>query len=363
MGGDRAGAARSVARVSEDGALTGTATWTDAAWRAAALAWAQGELGRLGLAMRGDPEQPHVMPWSTVLRLDVDGAPVWLKAVGPGSSQEAPLSVALAEWVPDRVLAPLAVHPGRRLSLLPDGGPTLRESGRSAAPEAWEAMLAEYGQLQLDLAPHVHEMVALGVPDARPERLPGLVAELVADDDAMLLGRPSGMTTAVRERITAELGTYAECCRRLAGSGVPASLQHDDLHDGNVFVGADGHRFFDWGDATVSHPFLSLLVSLRMAARALDVEPGDPVLLRLRDAYLEPWAAHGSRAELRELCRIALLVGPPARALSWHRIVLGILLAERVEWAASVPGWMATYLETGSLDGPAVPSPQRRRPH
>jgi hypothetical protein len=218
-------------------------------------------------------------------------------------------------------------------------------------------MLAEYAQLQLDLAPHADEMVALGVQDLGPSRLPALVAELLADDDAMLLDRPDGMTTAMRNRITAELGIYAVCCRRLAESGIPASLQHDDLHDGNVFVGADGWRFFDWGDATVSHPFLSLLVALRMAAGALDVEPGDPVLLRLRDAYLEPWAAYGTPAELRELCGVALRVGPPARALTWHRILLGIHPAERAEWAASVPGWMATYLEPDSLDGPAVPAP------
>jgi hypothetical protein len=340
-----------------DDDLTGTATWTAAAWREAALTWAAEELDRLGLRTTGEPDQPHVMPWSTVLRLEVDGGPVWLKSVGSGSVQEAPLSAALAGWVPGRVLAPLAVHPGRRLSLLPDGGRTLRESGRSAEPEAWEGMLAEYAQLQLDLVPHADEMVALGVPDLRPERLPALVAELVTDDDAMLPDRPDGLTTEIRDRIAADLGTYAECCRRLAESGVPASLQHDDLHDGNVFAGADGHRFFDWGDATVSHPFLSLLVALRMAARALDVEPGDPVLLRLRDAYLEPWTGLGTPAELRELCGVALRVGPPARALTWHRILLGIHPSERAEWAASVPGWMATYLEPGSLDGPSTPTP------
>jgi hypothetical protein len=329
--------------------LTGAATWADPSWRAAAVEWAAGELDRRGMAMDGEPDQPHVRPWSTVLRLGVDGGPVWLKSVGSGSAQEAPLSVALAGWVPGRVLAPLAVHPGRRLTLLPDGGQTLRESGRSATPEAGESMLAEYAQLQLDLAPHVDEMVALGVPDLRPERLPELVAGLLADDDAMLLDRPDGMTTAVRELITAELGTYTECCRRLAEGGVPASLQHDDLHDGNVFAGGGTHRFFDWGDATVSHPFLSLLVALRMAARALGVQPGDPVLLRLRDAYLERWADYGSPAELRELCALALKVGPPARALSWRRILLGVHPAQRAEWDDAVPGWMVEYLEPGSL--------------
>ena len=34
----------------------------------------------------------------------------------------------------------------------------------------------------------------------------------------------------------------------LERSGIPATIQHDDLHGGNVFVGPTGIRFFDWGD-------------------------------------------------------------------------------------------------------------------
>jgi hypothetical protein len=256
--------------------------------------------------------------------------------------------------VPGRVLAPLAVDTGRRLMLLPDGGPTLRAAGASSSVPTWEAMLRDYGQLQIDLAPHVDEMLALGVPDARPALLPELVAALLADDDAMLLDRPNGLTTAVRDRIVAELGRYADDCRRLAEGSVPGSLQHDDLHDNNVFTGPEGHRFFDWGDATVSHPFLSLLVALRAASRALEVDDRDPLLLRLRDAYLEPWSAYGSPTELRELCGVALRVGPPARALTWRRVLLGVDPTQRTEWDDAVPGWMAEYLEPGSLD-PATP--------
>jgi hypothetical protein len=331
--------------------LTGVATWDDPSWRDAAIEWAAAELDRLRLVIDGEPEQPHVRPWSTVIRLAVvGGPPVWLKSIGTGSAHEPPLAAALADWIPGRVLAPLAVHVDSRLMLLPDGGPTLRASGRADSVAAWEAMLADYARLQVDLVPHAVDMLALGVPDAAPGRLPALVAELLADDDAMLLDRPDGMTSAVRERITAELGTYAEHCRRLVDCAVPPSLQHDDLHDNNVFAGPDGHRFFDWGDATVSLPFLSLLVPLRAASRALGVGDRDPVLLRLRDAYLEPWADYGSPAELRELCSLALHVGPPARALTWHRILLGIHPAERAEWADSVPGWVAEYLEPGSLD-------------
>jgi hypothetical protein len=328
----------------------GVATWTDPAWRKDAVAWADEQLSAVGLRRDGEAEQPHVYPWSTALRLPLPaGGAVWLKSVGPGSAHEPPLSVALAGWAPDAVPVPLAVDADRRLMLLPDGGATMRDAGR-ATVAAWETMLRSYALLQLELAPHADEMIALGVPDHRPERLPGLVTDLLADDEAQLVGREGGLAPEVRRRITADLGRYAELCARLAGGGVPPTLQHDDLHDGNVFVSRGRHRFFDWGDASVGHPFLSLLVALRFAARTLDLPNGDPALLRLRDSYLEVWQAFGSPQELREQCTVALRVGPLQRALSWRRILRGVHPAELPEWQAAVPGWTAEHLEPSTLD-------------
>lgn len=335
----------------EDAASTGAATWQDPAWREPALAWAGDRLAEHGRVPAGPPEQVHVRAWSTAIRIPTDGGPVWLKSVGAGSAQEPVLAEALGEWVPDRVLVPLAVHPRRRLLLLPDGGPTLRALGGSRSPEAWEALLANYARLQIACATHTGEMLARGVPDHRPERLPALVAGLLDDDDALLAGRPGGLDPAARERLLGALGDYAASCDVLTRGPVPETLQHDDLHDANVFVVGNGHRFFDWGDASVSHPFLSLLVALRMATSAMDLPRGHPVLLRLRDAYLHPWRHHAEPRVLRELCDVALQVAPLQRALTWHRILRGVHADERAEWQASVPGWVAESLEPGPLAG------------
>ena len=334
------------------GGTTGIATWRDPGWRAGALEWAVEQLSRAGTELDGEPEQPHVRTWSTAFRLPLRGGAVaWLKSVGPGSAQEPVLAGALGGWVPDRVLVPLAVEPARRLLLLPDGGRTLRASG--ADVPAWAAMLQAYARLQLDLAPHAAAMLALGVPDTRPALLPELVDDLLADDDAQLTGRPGGLEPGVRRRLMAGRDDLVRACRALTDGGLPASVQHDDLHDANVFVSDDGYRFFDWGDASVSHPFLSLLVALRMAGRALDLPDGDPALRHLRDAYLEPWHSYGSPQELRAQCDLAMGVAALARALTWRRILRGVHSGERAEWADSVPGWTAEHLRPGPLT--AVP--------
>ncbi|MGY2128238.1 hypothetical protein [Blastococcus sp. SYSU DS0617] len=333
------------------GPTTGLATWRDPDWRDAALAWARGQLAGAGLALDGEPEQPHVRIWSTAFRLPLhDGGVAWLKAPGAGSAHEPVLTEALGRWMPDRVLVPLAVDPARRLLLLPDGGVRLREHGSDAG--TWAAMLQSYATLQLDLIGHSGELLALGVPDLRPTVLPDLVTELLADDEAQCAGLPGGLDVGVRARVTADLGRYAEACRELA-AGVPATVQHDDLHDGNVFASDGRYRFFDWGDASVAHPFLSVQVALVSAARVLGLAAGSPALRRLRDAYLEPWTGHGTARELRRQCDLALRVAPLARALTWRRILRGVHPDERGEWQLSVAEWTAEHL----APGPLAPAP------
>ena len=85
----------------------------------------------------------------------------------------------------------------------------------------------------------------------------------------------------------------------LAALGIAASVQHDDLHGGNVLVGPDGDRFFDWGDAVVAHPFGTLTVTFNSIAHKLELPPDDPAFARLEAVYLEAWDGVAPRADLQ----------------------------------------------------------------
>ncbi|MGW1236358.1 aminoglycoside phosphotransferase family protein, partial [Streptomyces californicus] len=101
--------------------------WEDPVWRADALAWIAENLAAHGLAETA-PRSVRLRPWSVLVRLTVTGpGPVWFKAVPPAAAFEAGLTDALARWVPDHVLTPLAVEVERGWILTPDGGPVLAE--------------------------------------------------------------------------------------------------------------------------------------------------------------------------------------------------------------------------------------------
>ncbi|MEV4466830.1 phosphotransferase [Micromonospora echinofusca] len=323
-----------------DRATAPYADWADPRWRDTALDWVGEHLARYGRRVVG-PVEPRVRPWSLVWRVPTDAEDVWFKANNPGTRHEAALLGALARLVPGRVLDPVAVDAGRGWSLLPDGGPTLRAAlgGDRSVLTRWERVLPAYADLQRAVAPAAGELLALGVPDHRPEALPELFGALLDDEESLLLGAEDGLSAEAYGRLRAHRSAFAEDCRRLADSGVAPTVQHDDLHDGNVFVAGDGYRFFDWGDASVAHPFGTLLVTLNSVADAFGLPEGDPALARLRDAYLEPWSDGHDQATLREAARLAVRVTRVSRALSWRRALQGAD-PTRAEYAAAVPGWL-----------------------
>jgi hypothetical protein len=284
--------------------------WDDEAWRSAALGWVTDELTARGLRPTGE-WRVRLRPWSVLVRLPVEGrGAVWFKANPPDSAFEGPLTAALARWVPEHVLEPLAAHAGRGWSLLPDGGPLFRDvlDEGAAGPDAWEELVRQYAALQHALAPRAREITRLGVPHLPVTALPGFLDRL---DDTPLRPQERDRLRDVRPRVR-------EWCARLAAVGVPDSLDHADLHDGQSFRPAPGgFTFFDWGDAVVSHPFCGLAVPARRARERY----GPHVLPRLRDAYLEPWTGAGlTGAELRCAVRLAWRLSALSRAGAYGRL-------------------------------------------
>jgi hypothetical protein len=197
------------------------------------IAWLDQRLADAGLTRTGDVEEQSVRPWATVLRVPASGGPLWLKATGPEMAFEAGLYELLVRVAPERVLTPIAVDVARGWILLPDGGPTLgdRLRGRELV-EAVAHALPRYAELQRAVAPHVDELLAVGVPDMRPARMPERF------EDAL---------EAVRGRVDAKpfealRPTVAEWCARLGGASVPASVDHNDLHAWNVLGAGDDVR-------------------------------------------------------------------------------------------------------------------------
>ncbi|HEX7256350.1 MAG TPA: phosphotransferase [Gaiellaceae bacterium] len=313
--------------------------WFEPEWRADADAWIREQA-----TVAGPIEQPHVYPWSTVMRVPTAEGILWFKAVSSQHAFEPELTLLLSEGFPDRVTRLVSVDPSRGWMLMRDAGTRLRDADVRDPLIEWAAILPRYAEIQIAFAPRAHELLGLGVPDARLAGLPRDVEALLDDDAALLLGDSEELTADQRDELRRRMPALRAVVEELASYGIPDTIQHDDLHDGQVFLDRGRRVISDWGDSSVSHPFHTLTVTLRAIAWRHGLEPGSHRLLRLRDAYLEPWGVDPFVADL------AYRTGTLARALAWHH---HIRARGPEHWdrddAESVPYGLRLYLEAGPI--------------
>ncbi|HEX6699113.1 MAG TPA: aminoglycoside phosphotransferase family protein [Gaiellaceae bacterium] len=281
--------------------------WTDLAWRESAIAWISRHV-----EVAGEIEQPHVRPWATAMRVPTPAGAVWFKASIPLLAHEGAVVEVLARRQPDLVPELIALDRASGWMLQRDAGTRLRElaAGRELL-DRWAELLPLYADLQLDAAVDRDVFLDAGAPDRRLAALPSAYARLVED---------VGGALSADERRAAHALEVERLCDELAAPGVPETIQHDDFHDGNVFVRDGRYVFFDWGDACVSHPFFTLVVTLGSVGYGLELGDDAPELARLRDAYLEPWTRFAPLAALRDVFPIAHLLGRVCRALAWSEL-------------------------------------------
>jgi hypothetical protein len=236
---------------------------------------------------------------------------VWFKANIPRLAYEARVVQLIAR---QRALAGpdlLAVDSASGWMLTADGGTRLRELINAERRfDRWLDVLPVYAQLQRDLAGFADELIESGVPDRRLSQLPGQFEALIEHD--------LGLERKELRRVRGLLSWVRDACGELAALKIPETLQHDDLHDGQIFFRDGRYLISDWNDCCISHPFLTMSVTLEGQLQwgfddveaSVDVEP-------FRDAYLEPFTDIASRQKLNVAMSKALRLGWICRALTY----------------------------------------------
>lgn len=249
----------------------------------------------------GPIELIHERPWSTVFRVPVSDGIVWFKACSSVQSFEPRLSAELfARW-PDRVSEVLACDERSRWLLLADAGTRIGDLGNS--PNYWLVILPLYAELQRGEAVYTDTHLAEGVPDLRVATLPGRYHEL--------LGSELPLVQDDRDKLRGFAPRFEQLCSDLSSQQIGETIQHDDLHMNNVYTTGERLRILDWGDSSISHPFASLVVTLRFFKERNGLADEDPVIARIRDAYLEPWGR-----DLADLFALGIRVGVFANAIA-----------------------------------------------
>lgn len=304
---------------------------TSRAWRAEVEAWVHDRVLERGHRVTGPLDQRRVSAWSTQLVVPTDTGRLWFKALCPAMAFEPALQEVLASVVPGEVDRPYAIDAGRGWMMTVDRGATLGEDHEPTV-EDWQAVVTTMADIQRAIAPHRDAVVAAGVPDCAPATVPARFDVLVERMSELPPEHPSHVDADLRASLLAVRPRLVDVCERLETSPLPVSLQHGDLHPGNVFAGpwaASGRalRVFDFGDAqwapaveVLSVPFGVLTEEGRL--------PWRPVF----EAYAERWSDVVDARTLTALWEASAFTQPVNRAQTWWGALADATDAELADW-------------------------------
>src|SRR4051794_30400774 len=252
------------------------------------LAWADATLKDQGLVRTGPPQQMRTWNLSSLWRIPVDGGSVWLKCVPPFFAHEG----AVVSRLQDGPLPRLLAHQAGRV-LMPD---VPGEDLYDAPLPTLLTLVSMLVSLQAEWCGRADELLALGVPDWRPDPLTVAIDSVVRRTWPELASDDRRTLTELLERLPERFASLAEC-------GIPDSLVHGDFAPGNARGREGTIVLLDWGDCGVGHPLLDM-------SAFLDRIPSEWVA-QVKSHWVRTWrqAVPGS-----EPTRAADLLGPIAAA-------------------------------------------------
>jgi hypothetical protein len=205
------------------------------------LSWADATLADRGLERAGPPEQVRTWNLSSLWRLPLTDGAAWLKHVPPFFGHEG----ALLELLRAYPVPPLLGHDGARILM-----PELRGKDQyDAIGSVMTRMIEILVSLQTAWSGRSEELLALGLPDWRPQALLAAIGDVV-DRSGTDLSR------AQRSRLETFVEALPDRFMQIAEAGLPDTLVHGDFHGGNARGDEGGVVLLDWGDSGVGHPLL-----------------------------------------------------------------------------------------------------------
>lgn len=314
--------------------LSLSSAWRTAEFRERLRAWCESVIGPVR-----SMEQQKLRGWATVWRVaTADG--IWFaKQNCPGQQIEVPLLDLLVRLVPDRVVPVTAARDG--FLLTPDQGPVFRDTaGRDL--ENWVRLCREAAELQRAVADHHAELVDIGMIELLPDQATDYLAARVEQYAGLPVEDRRRLTPDVADGLRARLPAVRRWADQVAALGLPVTLNHNDLHENNVFDAGHTLRFFDFGDALLTEPLGVLLIPLDILGEKLGADAHDPRLWRVANAALEVWSDLVPLHELRAALPAALQLGRLGRVESWVRIQPSLSDEELAAWGPVAATWLGT---------------------
>lgn len=282
------------------------------------------------------PKQVRVWARSATVRLETRENILYLKTVPEFFNYEPVITRVLSIRYPEHAPDVRAVHVENGWMLMRAfGGKPLTHIENI---DIWKNALREYAKLQIDMVGNTQALVSLGVPDRNVDYLSSQIDRLMRD-------LPDSLTDDEKRDLRRIAPILRRMCMQLVDFNVPLTITHGDFWSGNTIIKPDNScLFFDWSDASISHPFFDIITFLTEIENELpDVTDAHEQLLI---AYLDPFTRYEPISNLKRMVEMAKVLGSLHQALFYYvHILPRVESAVRWELSGMLPYLLRHVLE------------------
>lgn len=299
-----------ISRIDESRSTQKIAPWFHKGWYDNTEKWIAGVLEKNKYIINGPLEQVKVSDLSIILRIPIVNGELYFKGTGMAARYEAGLSHHLNMIHKGKSVDIVDINENEGWLLMCElGGGSLRQLRDK---HVWQRAINEYAKLQVSEIEYIHTLISLGLPDRR-------LHVLKDDIEKHLSGMcATGLDEETTGKVMALKPELLQMCEEMEGV-VPYSIDHGDLHSANIRLVDNEIVFFDWGDATITHPFFSTRIFWHSIDDIIFSESEWLAMVNeFRPHYLEPWTKFASMHELERLLLLSDQLACVYRALSWY---------------------------------------------
>ena len=309
------------------------------------MQWLETVLDKKGISMTGEPRTVRKRPWSEVTEIPTSEGALYFKRQTSRLANEAKLAPFIASHFPEALPEMIATDSDLGFLLMHSAGVSLRSVLQTAPDIAhWRRLILLHSQIQREFVSRTEELVQHGAMDRRLSLLPAMYKSLLPFAESLRPNDCEALSADENQKLREMTLPFQEMCQVLQHCGLPETVNHDDLHDGNAFVQDGVYRLIDWGDCSASFVFFTLPVTLASAAHSMSLEDDSPDIISLRDEALSHWEDFASRPDLIAVYKTAERVNCIHRALTWRQAISSLPNQLDCEYAGSILHWFRKFI-------------------
>jgi len=248
--------------------------------------WTRDAIRPFGLELETSFRQHNSSESFSLIRFESNGTAVWFKAVGEPNLREFPITLKLAELLPEFLPEVLATRPEWNAWLSREVEGT--NLGKTKDAAIWERAAAKLAELQIESISGADSILDAGAHDLRTDGLLDSVDPFFEVVTRLMEEQTKASPPALSREELSLLKLRLEDALTLLGDfGIPHALGHLDLNPWNVILTRSRCVFLDWAEAYVGLPFFSFEYLLEHFRR----EVGQDAVLESAfvNAYRAPW--------------------------------------------------------------------------